>query len=43
MTDDEAEAPIFWPPDAKSQIIGKEPDAGKNGRSELNQATSFNS
>ena len=24
-----AEAPIFWPPDAKSSIIGKDPDAGK--------------
>ena len=22
----EAEAPIFWPPDAKSQFIGKDPD-----------------
>ena len=29
-TDDEAEAPILWPPDAKSQIIGKDPDAGKD-------------
>ena len=27
MTD--AEAPILWPPDAKSQHIGKNPDAGK--------------
>ena len=26
----EAEAPILWPPDAKSQLIGKDPDAGKN-------------
>ena len=25
----EAEAPILWPPDAKSQFIGKDPDAGK--------------
>ena len=25
----EAEAPIFWPPDANSQFIGKDPDAGK--------------
>ena len=25
----DAEAPIFWPPDAKSQLIGKDPDAGK--------------
>ena len=28
-TDTEAQAPIFWPPDAKSQLIGKDPDAGK--------------
>ena len=28
--DDEAEAPVLWPPDAKSQIIGKDPDAGKD-------------
>ena len=25
-----AEAPIFWPPDAKSQLIGKDPNAGKD-------------
>ena len=29
-TDAEAEAPIFWLPDAKSQLIGKDPDAGKD-------------
>ena len=29
-TDAKAEAPIFWPPDAKSQLIGKNPDAGKD-------------
>ena len=29
-TDAEAEAPIFWPPDAKSWLIGKDPDAGKD-------------
>ena len=28
-TDAEAEAPVFWPPDAKSRLIGKDPDAGK--------------
>ena len=28
MTD--AEAPILWPPDAKSQLIEKDPDAGKD-------------
>ena len=25
-TDAEAEGPIFWPPDAKSWLIGKDPD-----------------
>ena len=29
-TDAEAEAPILWPPEAKSQLIGKDPDAGKD-------------
>ena len=29
-TEAEAEAPIFWPPDAKSWLIGKGPDAGKD-------------
>jgi len=29
-TDVEAETPIFWPPDAKSWLIGKNPDAGKD-------------
>ena len=31
-TDAEAEAPILWPPDAKNQVIGKDPDAGKDCR-----------
>ena len=26
----EAEVPILWPPDAKSQLTGKGPDAGKD-------------
>ena len=26
----DAEVPIFWPPDVKSQIFGKDPDAGKD-------------
>ena len=30
----EAEAPILWPPDAKSQLTGKDPDAGKDRRQE---------
>ena len=29
-TDAEAEALILWPPDAKSWLIGKDPDAGKD-------------
>ena len=29
-TDAEAEAPILWPPEAKSGHIGKDPDAGKD-------------
>ena len=33
-TDAEAEAPILWPPDVKSQLIGKDPDAGKDRRQE---------
>ena len=30
--DAEAETPIFWPPDAKNWLIGKDPDAGKDWR-----------
>ena len=30
----EAEAPILWPPDVKSQLIGKDSDAGKDWRLE---------
>ena len=33
-TDVEAETPILWPPDAKSHVIGKDPDAGKDRRQE---------
>ena len=29
-TDAKAEAPILWPPDVKSWLIGKDPDAGKD-------------
>ena len=31
-TDVEAEAPILWPPDGKSWLIGKDPYAGKKFR-----------
>ena len=30
----EAETPILWPPDAKSWLIWKNPDAGKDWRQE---------
>ena len=33
-TDSEDEVPILWPPDAKSQLIGKDHDAGKDWRQE---------
>ena len=33
-TDALAGAPILWPPDAKSQLIRKDPDAGKDWRQE---------
>ena len=29
-TDAEAETPILWPPEAKSWLLGKEPNAGKD-------------
>ena len=34
MTDAEAETPVFWPVDAKSRLIRKDPDAGKAWRQE---------
>ena len=33
-TDAEAETPILWPPDSKSWLIWKDPEAGKNWRQE---------
>ena len=38
-TDAEAEAPVLWPPDEKSQIIGKDPDAGRGWSQEEKGAT----
>ena len=35
----DAEAPILWPPDAKSHLIGKDPDAGKDWRQNEKEAT----
>ena len=33
-TDVEAETPIFWPPNAKSWLLEKDADAGKDRRQE---------
>ena len=33
-TEAKVEAPNLWPPDAKSQLIEKDPDAGKDWRQE---------
>ena len=33
-TNAKAEAPVLWPPDAKSQLIAKDPDTGKDWRQE---------
>ena len=38
-TDAEAKAPILWPPDAKSRLIRKDPDAGKDWGQEEKRAT----
>ena len=38
-TDAEAEAPILWPPDVKSRVIGKDPDAGKDCKQKEKKAT----
>jgi len=35
----DAEAPMLWTPDAKSQLIGKDPDPGKDWRQEEKRAT----
>ena len=37
--DAEAEAPILWPPDANSRLIGKDPDAGKDWGHEEKRVT----
>ena len=38
-TDAEADAAIFWPPDVKSWLFGKDPDAGKDWRQKKNRTT----
>ena len=36
-----AEAPILWPPDAKSWLIREDPDAGKDWRQEEKETTDY--
>ena len=36
---DEAETPILWPPDAKSWVTGKDPDAGRDWGQEQKETT----
>ena len=38
-TDAEVEAPIFWPPNVKNWLIGKDPASGKDWRKEEKRAT----
>ena len=38
-TEAEAEAPILWPPDVNSQLIGKDPDAWKDWGQEEKRMT----
>ena len=38
-SDVEAETPILWPPDVKSWLIGKDPDAGKDWGQEEKETT----
>ena len=35
----EAEAPILWPPDATSQLTGRDPDAGKDWKQKGKRVT----
>ena len=37
-TDAETEGPILWPPDTKSQLTEKDPDAGKDWKQEKRAA-----
>ena len=38
-TDAEVETPIFWPPDEKNWLIGKDPDSGKGWEQEEKMTT----
>ena len=40
-TDPEAETPVLWPPDTKSQFIGKDPDAGEDWGQEEKRETEW--
>jgi len=42
-TDAESETPILWPPDVKSWLIWKDPDAGKDWRQEEKGTTGWDS
>ena len=35
--DAEGDVPILWPPDAKSQVIGVDPDAGEDWRQKVEE------
>ena len=37
--DDEAEAPLLWPPDTKSWLTGKDPDDGRDWGQEVKGMT----
>ena len=41
--DAEVEAPILWPPDAKSRLTGNDPDAEKDGRQKEKRITGMRS
>ena len=38
-TDAQVEAPVLWPPDTKSRLIGKDPDAGEDWEQEAKRMT----
>ena len=38
-TDAKAETPILWPPHAKSSLIGKDPDAGRDWQQVQNRTS----
>ena len=40
-TDAKAETPIFWPPHAKSWLIGKDPDVGRDWGQEEKGMTEY--